>query len=82
MENWFVYIARVRSGRYYTGISTRPENRVKTHNSGKGARLAKQQGNFSLVYISDPFANKSLARKREIQVKGWSREKKERLINI
>jgi predicted GIY-YIG superfamily endonuclease len=35
---------------------------------------------FSLVYISSPFPNTSEARKREVQLKGWSRGKKENLI--
>jgi len=43
--------------------------------------MAKQQGPFTLVYISTQFSNKSQARKREIQLKKWSREKKEKLIN-
>ncbi len=78
--SWFVYIALARTGRYYTGITTNPENREIKHNTGKGARMAKQQGPFQIVYISQPFLNKSAARKREIQIKGWSREKKEKLI--
>jgi predicted GIY-YIG superfamily endonuclease len=43
--------------------------------------MAKQQGPFELIYTSNYFPNKSEARKRETQIKGWSREKKEKLIN-
>ncbi len=43
--------------------------------------MARQHGSFSLVYISPAFPNKSGARKREVQLKGWSREKKGKLIN-
>ena len=81
MKDWFVYIAKAGSGRYYTGITTDPESRIKSHNDGKGARLARQQGLFSLVYISDPFLGKSTAREREAQIKRWTREKKEKLIS-
>jgi putative endonuclease len=81
MKNWFVYIAKAGSGRYYTGITTDPEARIESHNTGKGARLAKQQGNFSLVYLPNPFPGKSPARKREAQIKRWTREKKEKIIN-
>lgn len=42
--------------------------------------MAKQQGPFKMVYVSDTFINKSEARKREIQIKGWTRDKKEKLI--
>ena len=78
--NWFVYIAQAKTGYYYTGITNNPEIRILKHNSGKGSRMARQQGPFILVYISQPFPNKSEARKREIQVKGWDRNKKEKLI--
>ncbi len=78
--HWFVYIAQARTGRYYTGITTNPKERIKKHNKGRGSRLAIQQGPFTLVYTSNAFSSKSVARKREAQIKRWTREKKERLI--
>jgi putative endonuclease len=78
---WYVYIAKTRTGKYYTGITTSPEKRLEKHNTGKGARMARQQGPFSLVYVSPRFQNKSEARLREAQIKGWSREKKEKLVS-
>jgi len=77
---WFVYIAEARTSRYYVGITTNPESRVTKHNSGKGSRMAVQQGPFTLRYTSEPFDTKSEARLRESQIKGWSREKKRKLI--
>lgn len=77
---WFVYIARARTGRYYTGITTNPTERITEHNTRQGSRFAKQQGPFTLVYVSPSFPNKSTARKREIQIKPWSHFKKEKLI--
>lgn len=79
--NWFVYIARAKTGRYYTGITTNPAERLQEHNDGFGSRMAKQQGPFELVYVSTPLPDKSTARKREIQIKGWSSEKKRKLIS-
>lgn len=79
--SWFVYIAKATTGRYYTGITTDPDKKIIKHNSGKGSRFAIEQGPFKLVYISKAFPTKSQARKREIQIKGWSREKKLKLIN-
>ena len=78
---WYVYIAKTRTGFYYTGITTNVELRIFKHNQGKGSQMGRQQGPFTLVYISPPFLNKSLVRKREIQIKGWSRNKKEKLIS-
>jgi putative endonuclease len=77
---WYVYIAQARTGRYYTSITNDPEARITKHNTGKGSRLARQQGPFKLVYTSEVFLNKSSDRKREIQIKGWRKEKKEKLI--
>ena len=78
---WFVYIAQTASGKYYTGITTSIEKRIEKHNKGKGAHLAITHGSFKLVYLPSGFKEKSQARKREIQIKGWSRVKKELLIN-
>ena len=78
---WYVYIAQAKTGRFYIGITTDCENRIIKHNSGKGARFAIIQGPLTLVYVSSAFISKSGARKREIQIKKWSREKKIKLIN-
>ena len=81
MKNWFVYICQAHTGRYYTGISTNPSFRLQKHNADQGARFAHDQGPFKLVYTSDPFSCKSEARRREVQVKKWTRLKKESLIS-
>jgi putative endonuclease len=78
---WFVYICESLSGYYYVGISTDPRRRIEAHNSGRGAKMAKDQGKFCILYISSPFPSKSEARRREIRIKGWSRNKKEKLIS-
>jgi len=78
---WYVYIAESKFGHYYTGITTDTAKRILKHSTGKGSQMGKQQGPFTLIYVSRPFPNKSLARKREIQIKGWTREKKQKLIN-
>ncbi|MBU0766608.1 GIY-YIG nuclease family protein [Patescibacteria group bacterium] len=77
---WFVYIAQAPTGRYYTGITTNFHRRIQEHNRGEGAKFALDQGTLRLVYISPKFSDQSSARKREIQIKGWARDKKEKLI--
>ncbi len=79
--SWFVYIAATGTGRHYVGITNDPPKRLRKHNAGLGSSMARQQGPFILVYVSNPFQNKSEARKREIQLKGWTVEKKQKLIN-
>lgn len=78
---WYVYIARAKTNKYYVGISNNVEKRIDKHNNGKGSNMAKQQGPFCLVYKSESFISKSEARKREAQIKKWSRVKKEKLLN-
>ena len=78
---WFVYIACAHTGCYYVGISTNPNERIIKHNNAEGSKFAVNQGPFVLVYVSDAFLDKSSARRREIQIKGWSRVKKQKLIN-
>jgi len=78
--SWHIYIAQTRASKYYTGISQDPPQRIKIHNQGNGAKIARDQGLLHLLYMSKSFATKSEARKREIQIKGWTKMKKEKLI--
>ena len=55
--NWYVYIAKAKTGYYYTGITTDPKQRILKHNSGMGSQMARQQGPFELIYISNIFSN-------------------------
>jgi len=79
--SWYLYIAQARTGRYYVGITTEPARRIEDHNKGRGCRMAVNQGPFTLVYTSPPLPDQSMARKREIEVKGWKRPKKQKLID-
>jgi len=78
---WYLYIAEARTGNYYVGISTEPERRLHDHNRGKGAVMARSQGPFRLVYTSSAMPNQSTARKKEMEVKKWTRQQKQQLIN-
>lgn len=79
-NNWYVYIMQANTGRYYVGITIDVKKRLERHNSGQGSQFARQQGPFRLKYQCI-YTNKSSARKREVQLKGWSRLKKEKLIS-
>lgn len=80
-KDWQVYIAQsIKTKRFYTGIAKNPKERLKNHNSGRGAKFAIDQGPLRLVYKSG-VCTKSEARKREIQIKSWRTEKKLWLIN-
>jgi putative endonuclease len=75
----FLYILRTSSNRLYIGVTESLHQRISTHNSGKGAEWIKTHRDARLVY-SESHATLGSARKREIQLKKWSRAKKEALI--
>jgi len=63
----------------YTGITTDVTKRVKRHNQKKASRYTRMRLPVTLIY-QEPHPDKSTARKREIQIKNWSRAKKLALI--
>ena len=77
---WRLYILRCSDGLYYTGITTDIPNRLKAHNSGKGAKYTRQRRPIELVYYED-CGSETIARRRERELKGWRRDKKEGLIS-
>jgi len=77
--SWFTYILLCSDNSYYVGITNDLERRVALHNSGKGSHYLLSKLPVKLIYF-ERHINKSEARKREIQLKGWSRIKKEKLI--
>jgi putative endonuclease len=79
-QPWYFYIVKCRDDSLYSGITNSIEQRVKEHNAGKGAKYTLGRRPVQLVY-SEKHANSSEARKREYQVKGWTRVKKEQLID-
>ena len=76
---WYVYILRCADATLYTGSTTDPERRVKTHNSGKGAKYTRSRGPLELVY-QEECPDKSAALKRELEIKALPRAEKLKLI--
>jgi len=79
MSEWSVYIVRCSDDSLYSGISTDVEERVITHNAGRGAKYTRARLPVVLVW-QEPASNESEARRRELQIKGWTRIKKLNLI--
>ncbi len=77
---WFVYIIECSDGTLYTGISNNVENRINTHNKGKGAKYTK---NRRPVVLKKTFKtnNRSEASKLEYKIKKLTRLNKIKLIN-
>jgi putative endonuclease len=74
----FVYMAQNSDGKLYVGVSMRPDFRLKEHNTQRGSVFTKS-GNFNIIF-QEEYSTLSMARKREIQIKKWRRDKKEQLI--
>jgi predicted GIY-YIG superfamily endonuclease len=76
---WVTYILQCSDGSFYTGITNNIKNRIQKHNTGNGAKYTQSRIPVKLIYQEET-DNKSTARKREIEIKGWSREKKKQLV--
>lgn len=77
---WHVYILLSADGAFYVGHTEDLEQRLATHNAGKGAAFTAARRPVSLAY-AEPQASKAGAVAREIQLKKWSRAKKLALIS-
>ena len=75
-----MYILKCSDNSYYVGSTKDIELRVKEHNEGRGAYYTSKRTPVELVYFEE-FHRIDDAYYREQQVKGWSRKKKEALIN-
>ena len=79
MKGW-MYILECIDGSYYTGSTNDLECRLAQHQAGEGANHTKKRLPVKLVYFEE-FQSISDAFYREKQIQGWSRRKKETLIN-
>jgi putative endonuclease len=81
MAAWSVYIVRCSNDSLYVGISTDVEERVKRHNAGKGAAYTRSFRPVVLVW-TEAAESESAAKKREAEIKKWTREEKLRLLSF
>jgi putative endonuclease len=78
MPAW-VYVLRLTSGNLYVGSTTDIEKRYEEHCTKRACRTTTLDPPIALVY-SEEYETFSEARRREAQVKRWSRAKKEALV--
>jgi putative endonuclease len=76
----YMYILLCGDGSYYTGSTTNLELRLDEHQKGYGANHTRKHLPVKLLYFEE-FSRIDDAFYREKQVQGWSRSKKEALIN-
>ncbi len=75
----WLYILECADNSYYTGTTSAPERRVFEHQQGLMDCYTYDKRPVKLVFIEE-FRSWPEAIEREMQIKRWSRKKKEALI--
>lgn len=76
----FVYILRCSDDSYYVGSTRNIDTRLEQHNSGRGARYTSTRTPVELVFCEE-FVDVGEAYAMEKRIQGWSRKKREALMN-
>jgi putative endonuclease len=79
MSAW-ICILQLKSGSLYVGATTNLIRRYQEHCCGNGCRTTSIDPPVCLLY-SEEYESLSAARKRETQIKRWSRAKKQALMS-
>lgn len=79
MVKCFLYILLCKDNSFYTGITWNIKKRIFEHNNRIKTCLQKSKIPATLVYWEE-FGTRIEAARREKEIKGWRREKKEALI--
>ena len=82
MNDWFVYIIRCDDDSLYTGITKDVDRRIQEHNEGGrlAAKYTRTRLPVVLVY-QEKCESRSVATKREIEIKLLSRKDKKHLLS-
>jgi putative endonuclease len=78
---WCVYMLLCDDNTIYTGITNDLKKRFENHILGKGAKYLRGRKPLEIVYTEN-FQNRSMATKREMEIKKLNRRKKEELIKL
>ncbi len=76
---FWTYVLRCADGSYYTGHSDDLERRIAEHQSGEIQGYTQRRRPVELMW-SESFATREEALSAELQIKDWSRAKKEALF--
>ncbi|WP_294304271.1 GIY-YIG nuclease family protein [uncultured Chryseobacterium sp.] len=81
MKRYYVYILKCSDNSYYTGVTNDIEKRIQYHTEGINPdSYTYSRRPVELVFHTE-FNDVNQAIAFEKQVKGWSRKKKEAIIN-
>jgi predicted GIY-YIG superfamily endonuclease len=76
---WFVYILECADGSFYIGETNHLYARLAKHADGSASQFTAVRRPVRLVY-SETHHDRTSALRRERQLKGWTRAKKEALV--
>ena len=79
-QGCWVYIIRCADGSYYIGSTEDLEKRLRAHEEGRATTYTAQRRPLRLAY-SEKHGTMDAARRRELQIKRWTRKKKDALIS-
>lgn len=76
---YYTYIILCSNKNYYVGHTNNPESRFSRHLQKSGAKFTSQNTPIKILR-KQKFDNELESIRRENQIKGWTRAKKEKLI--
>ena len=83
MSRYYVYIletiAKNNKMRFYTGYTNNLQRRLEEHKKGTGAKFCRGKKSIRLKYF-ETFEERSMAMRRELEIKTYSRREKISLI--
>jgi putative endonuclease len=80
MKTGYMYILKCSDNSYYIGSTNNLELRLVQHQAGQGSKYTSKRLPVTLLYFEE-YPSVADAFYREKQVQGWSRKKREALIN-
>lgn len=75
----WVYMLECSDGTLYTGHTVNLKARLARHNAGWASRYTRARRPVTLVYAKE-YSSKKEAFRREREIKGWHRAKKDALV--
>jgi len=76
----YCYMLGCSDGSFNIGVSNNPNQRCAAHNAGTGSNWTATRLPVQLIWV-EQHGSLASARRREIQLKHWSRAKKKALIS-
>ena len=76
---YYLYLILCSERSIYTGVTNNPERRFLEHHTNQGSKHTREHKAIELLH-TERFSTREEALRREKQLKGWTRVKKEALI--